>query len=82
VAALITAASDTKARVIALGLVLAGYEDATHTGSWRRVDPGTARYLGFLTTCGYVLSDVERRATGQDRLPENSADTNGADSTN
>jgi ParB family chromosome partitioning protein len=82
VAALITAASDTKAQVIALGLVLAGYEDATHTGSWRRVDPGTARYLGFLTTCGYVLSDVERRATGQDRLPENSADTNGADSTN
>ncbi len=38
VAALIGQASDPRAQVLTLALVLAGYEDNTHTGSWRRVD--------------------------------------------
>ncbi len=51
-------------------MVLAGYEDATHTGSWRRVSPGTAHHLLFLEQCGYTLGNVERRAAGLDPLPE------------
>ena len=38
--------------------------------SWRAVNPGTARYLLLLESNGYPLSNVERRATGQDPLPE------------
>ncbi len=68
VAALIEQASEARAQVLTLALVLAGYEDSTHTGSWRHADAGTRRYLGFLDDCGYTLSDVERRACGQDPL--------------
>jgi ParB family chromosome partitioning protein len=72
-AALIAPASEARALVLALGVVLAGYEDATHTGSWRTVNPATRRYLTFLADCGYTLADVERRACGQNPLP--AADT-------
>ena len=82
-AALIAQASEARAQVLALAVVLAGYEDATHTGSWRKVDPATARYLQFLTTCGYGLADVERRACGQDPLPltDTTTDADADDST-
>jgi ParB family transcriptional regulator, chromosome partitioning protein len=68
--ALVDRASEPRAQVLGLAVVLAGYEDATHTGSWRHVDPATRRYLTYLADCGYVLADVERRACGQDPLPE------------
>jgi len=63
-AALIDRASEPRAQVLGLSVVLAGYEDATHTGSWRHVDPATRRYLTYLADCGYTLADVERRACG------------------
>jgi ParB family chromosome partitioning protein len=69
-AALIDRASEPRAQVLGLAVVLAGYKDATHTGSWRHVDPATRRYLTYLADCGYTLADVERRACGQDPLPE------------
>lgn len=68
--ALIDRASDSRAQVLGLAVVLAGYEDATDIGSWRHVDSATRRYLTYLAACGYALSDVERRACGQDPLPE------------
>jgi len=68
-AALIAQATEARAQVLALAVVLAGYEDAAHTGSWRNVNPATRRYLGFLAACGYDLADVERRACGQDPSP-------------
>jgi ParB family transcriptional regulator, chromosome partitioning protein len=34
-----------------------------------QVDEGTRRYLTFLADCGYTLSNVKRRACGQDPLP-------------
>ena len=74
VAALIEQATDARAQVLTLALVLCGYEDDTHTGSWRSINTGTRRYLGFLGACGYTLSNVERRACGQDPLPDNDAE--------
>lgn len=70
ITALVEQATEARAQVIALALVLAAYEDATHIGSWRHVDPGTRRYLTFLADCGYTLSGVERRACGQDALTD------------
>ncbi len=63
-------ATDARAQVVALGLILGAYEDATGTHSWRNVSRSTTDYLTFLTDHGYTLSDVERRACGQDPLPE------------
>jgi ParB family chromosome partitioning protein len=68
-AQLVEQASEARAQVLTLAQVLAGYEDRTHTGSWRHVDPSTRRYLTFLADCGYTLSNVKRRACGQDPLP-------------
>lgn len=66
--ALIDKASEQRAQVITLALVLGAYEANTDTASWRRVDAGTRRYLQFLAECGYALSDVERRACGEQPL--------------
>lgn len=61
---LLEGASDTRAQVVTLGLVLAAYEAATGTDSWRTVSHPTVTYLRFLTQSGYTLSDVERLACG------------------
>jgi len=61
---LLEGASERRAEVVTLALVLAAYEDATGKHSWRHVDPATARYLQFLTDAGYTPSAVERLASG------------------
>lgn len=56
--------SDARALVLALAHVLAVYEANLTQQSWR-VDGTTSaagRYLRFLETCGYALSDVEKYA--------------------
>lgn len=68
-AGLITTASEARAQVLTLAVILAGQEAKTDTNSWRRTDAGTARYLTFLAEQGYTLADVERRACGQSPLP-------------
>ena len=67
---LIAEATEARAQVITLGLILGAQEGATSVMSWRSVNPGTARYLLLLEANGYPLSNVERRATGQEPLPE------------
>ena len=66
---LLESASDARAQVIALGLVLAAHEAATGTHSWRHVDPDTAAYLRFIVGHGYSLSAVERLACGETSPP-------------
>jgi len=73
-----------RAQVLALVLLLAAYEEATGTHSWRNVSPDIARYLRWIEANGYVLSDVERRACGEDPLPvttggDQDVQTNGQD---
>ncbi|NUR27010.1 MAG: ParB N-terminal domain-containing protein [Catenulispora sp.] len=61
---LLDKASDARAQVITLGLILGAYEQATGKHSWRTPNTDTARYLTFLAEQGYRLSNVERRAAG------------------
>ena len=65
VADLTERATDGRCLVIALVQVLAAYEAHTHLASWRNVSPAATAYLGFLAEHGYALSDVEKRAAGQ-----------------
>lgn len=62
-------ASETRAQVITLGLLLASIESRTDTHTWRRVDPTVVAYFAFLVEQGYPLSEVEAIAIGQDTLP-------------
>jgi ParB family chromosome partitioning protein len=64
VAGLGAAATDARAQVIALAVVLAAVEESTDVQTWRGPDEATKRYFAFLAAQGYVLSDVERLAAG------------------
>lgn len=57
-------APTTEARglVLALVLALAAYEQQLPADAWRSHRPSAVRYLRYLESCGYELSDVERRA--------------------
>lgn len=57
-------ASETRAQVVALLLILAAYEGFTDRTNWRSKPDQTRRYLLWLQDQGYALSDVERMAAG------------------
>jgi ParB family chromosome partitioning protein len=57
-------ATDARALVITLGLVLAAHEDTWTTDTWRRPSPADARYLTFLTANGYTPAQVEQLVLG------------------
>lgn len=63
-------ANDKRALVIALGTVLGGYEARATDGAWRENGDhsSTGRYLRFLASNGYVLSDVEAYAVSSDTV--------------
>jgi ParB family chromosome partitioning protein len=61
---LLDGASDNRALVIALGIILAAHEDAWSTDTWRRPSPADARYLTFLTANGYTPAEVEQLVLG------------------
>jgi len=56
--------TENRALVLALVQVLGGYEDAIADNSWRSdgTNNGTGRYLRFLQSAGYALSEVEKYA--------------------
>lgn len=54
------AAGEDRARVIALGAVLAAYEDHTGVHTWRQRAAEGRRYLAALESWGYDLAPVER----------------------
>lgn len=62
---LLAGVSASRGEMVALGLILAGHEAATSTELWRRPYPWAVRYLRYLEAQGYELSDVERRACGE-----------------
>jgi ParB family transcriptional regulator, chromosome partitioning protein len=57
---LLDGASEQRAQVITLALILAAYEDSLDVGAWRRPTTSTRRYLTALQSWGYELSDVEQ----------------------
>jgi ParB family chromosome partitioning protein len=65
ITAAIEAASDGRAQVIALALVLGAFEEHTTTETWRTPKDCDQRYLAALTRWGYQLSDVENLILGQ-----------------
>ncbi len=78
-AQLLTTASDRRAQVVSLGIILAAQEAATSTNSWRHLQPDTTRYLTFLAEQGYPLADVEHRACGR-TAPHDPPPTTGSES--
>jgi len=64
-AGLLDGVTDARAHMVTLALIVAAYEAATSTQSWRVVDASTARYLRYLEANGYTLSTVELRACGE-----------------
>jgi ParB family chromosome partitioning protein len=63
IAEAIAAASEQRAQVIGLALVLAAYEEHTSTESWRMPKDSDRRYLAALAGWGYQPSDVEKLVT-------------------
>lgn len=57
-------ASDQRAQVSALILAACAYERRYHKGIWRNKDADFKRYLTFLASIGYELSEVETIITG------------------
>jgi ParB family chromosome partitioning protein len=60
VAAAFEAASPSRAKVIALGVVLAAYESCTDVHTWRNGREMGRRYLAALAGWGYGLSEIEQ----------------------
>jgi ParB family transcriptional regulator, chromosome partitioning protein len=60
-------ATDGRAQVIALGIILAALEGSITREAWRTPQPPDKRYLRFLITLGYQPSDVEHLVLGQKR---------------
>jgi ParB family chromosome partitioning protein len=69
-------ATDARAVVIALGVVLGDIEESTGTHTWRNADDTVRRYLAFLAQNGYALSDVEQLAANGPRRKRRRATTN------
>ncbi|GAA1836133.1 hypothetical protein GCM10009795_096630 [Nocardioides hankookensis] len=60
-------ATEGRALVLALVQILAAYESHMTRDEWRRdgTTTATGRYLRFIESCGYPLSDVEKYATSK-----------------
>ncbi|HET8643242.1 MAG TPA: ParB N-terminal domain-containing protein [Pseudonocardiaceae bacterium] len=61
---LLAGATDSRAQLLTVALILCAYEAATGRDSWRRQSEDTARYLRYLQALGYELADVELLACG------------------
>lgn len=57
------AATDARATVLALVVVLCAYEQSTSVQTWRRPDGEIRRYFAFLAANGYECADVEKLCT-------------------
>jgi ParB family chromosome partitioning protein len=78
IADLIAKATEPRAQLIHLLMILAVYEAKSSREDWRTLNPRTQRYLRQLAAIGYRLSPVETRATGATPEPtgtENPPDT-------
>jgi ParB family chromosome partitioning protein len=76
---LIEKATEPRAQVLTLAVVLAAYEDTLDVPAWRRPSPAARRYLAALETWGYTLSDVERLAVDPPGAASGGHDADAAD---
>lgn len=74
--AMIGTASEPRAQMLVLVLVLAAYEDTLDVHTWRFPIPSTRRYLATLEQWGYTLAPIERTVAHSATASEpNPADT-------
>jgi ParB family chromosome partitioning protein len=66
IVALLGTATDARATVVALAVVLAALEAETGVHTWRNPTEGARRYLQALAEWGYSLSDIERVVIGEE----------------
>lgn len=66
---LVDGATEARAQLLALGLILCAYEESTSRQTWRSVYDTIARYLHYLEANGYELAPVEKRAAGDPWQP-------------
>jgi ParB family transcriptional regulator, chromosome partitioning protein len=78
IAAAAAAATDGRAQVIALAVVLGDIEESTDVHTWRNPSDTVRRYFAFLAANGYTLSDVEQLAGGV-KKPRKPRSTRNAD---
>jgi ParB family chromosome partitioning protein len=62
-------ATEPRAQLVSLALVLAAVEDSTGPHSWRSPSDTVHRYFTFLAANGYTLSEVEKLAAGKEKQP-------------
>jgi ParB family chromosome partitioning protein len=62
-------ASDDRAQVIALGIVLGAVEETIDVRTWRRPSPEAARHLSQLQTWGYGPSEIEQTVIAANAHP-------------
>jgi ParB family chromosome partitioning protein len=66
---LCASATDARAQVIALAMVLGAVEDSTDVHTWRNPTDVIKRYFTFLAANGYSLCEVEQIAAGTHKKP-------------
>jgi ParB family chromosome partitioning protein len=71
---LLAQASESRAQVIALGLILGAHESALTVDAWRRPGFTDARYLAKLTDWGYELSEIEQTVIDRRNEPDEDED--------
>jgi ParB family transcriptional regulator, chromosome partitioning protein len=69
IANLCASATDARAQVIALAMVLCAVEDSTDVRTWRNPTDVIKRYFTFLAANGYTLCEVEQIAAGTYKKP-------------
>ncbi|MEO9236755.1 MAG: hypothetical protein ABI418_01560, partial [Jatrophihabitantaceae bacterium] len=57
---LVTTATEARAQVLSLAVVLAAYEASTSKDTWRNGNETMGRYFAFLAANGYPLAEVEK----------------------
>jgi ParB family chromosome partitioning protein len=70
VTALADAATDARAQVIGVAVVLGAVENGTDPQTWRNPDETVKRYFAFLAANGYVCCEVEQIAAGTYTKPK------------
>ncbi|MDP9403830.1 MAG: chromosome partitioning protein ParB, partial [Actinomycetota bacterium] len=58
-------ASEARLPLVLLAQVAADREQTMDVQTWRRRDPAAARYLTFLASTGYQLSEIEQRVVDE-----------------
>lgn len=69
-------ATESRLPLVLLAQVAADREQTMDVQTWRRPDPAAARYLSFLASTGYQLSEIEQQVVSEG-MADHEADAEG-----